>query len=97
MCTRVSSTDCKTEDGITVGLIDAVIAICGVLSVRLHEAGNPGPFPVAVQEALRDLHSHDHVWAVLETAAYAMKDPRCSCYSRGWDVVTAGCPIHGQH
>src|SRR5258708_21205430 len=32
--------DCRSEEGITIGLIDATIAVCRVLAPRLREADN---------------------------------------------------------
>lgn len=44
------STDCRTEDGITVGLIDSIITISRILSQRDLSSHN-------VKEALKDLKS----------------------------------------
>ena len=59
-----STTDCRSEDGITVGLIDAVISICRVLLPRLEENDSSPD----VVEALRDLHS-DVDFSSLDTLA----------------------------
>lgn len=49
-------TDCRTDEGVTVGLIDALIAICRVLRKRSLSDG-------AIQEALRDLAcDEDFLW-----------------------------------
>ena len=50
----VAHTDCRTEDGITVGLIDSIITSCRVLSSRDLTCE-------AVVEALRDLRSDSDV------------------------------------
>ena len=41
-------TDCRTEDGITIGLIDSIITIARVLRVRNLSS-------VEIQEALEDM------------------------------------------
>jgi hypothetical protein len=41
-------TDCRTEEGVTVGLIDSLITICRIL--RRRDLSSP-----AIQEALKDL------------------------------------------
>lgn len=43
-------TDCRSEEGITVGLIDSIISICRVLHTRDFDTPQ-------VQEALKDLGS----------------------------------------
>ena len=45
-------TDCRSEEGITVGLIDAVISVCRILRDR--DFSSP-----AVSEALEDLRSDE--------------------------------------
>lgn len=50
----ISETDCRTDAGVTVGLIDGLIAIARVLRHR-----DLTPAPVA--EALRDLASDEDV------------------------------------
>lgn len=45
-------TDCRSEEGITVGLIDSLISISRVLHVRLQDE-----LPTAVVDALQDLGS----------------------------------------
>lgn len=50
-----TSTDCRTPEGIAVGLVDAVISIVRTL-VRDHDLT-----PLAVQEALADLRSDEDV------------------------------------
>lgn len=51
-------TDCRSEDGITVGLIDGIIAIMRVLVHRDMDAE-------CVREALKDLREDEDVKAVL--------------------------------
>lgn len=48
--TGVSVSDCRTQDGITIGLIDGMIAICRILRGR--DFSSPD-----VKEALKDLVS----------------------------------------
>lgn len=58
-------TDCRTEAGVTVGLIDALITICRVLAKRdLTEA--------AVREALIDLDQDEDFGTVTEAAVNAL-------------------------
>lgn len=57
---RESVTDCRSEAGITVGLLDALLAVAAVLAQR-------DMTPPAVQEALRDVRSNEHVWSLLKT------------------------------
>jgi hypothetical protein len=58
------TTDCRSEDGVTVGLVDATIAIARVLAPR-DFAG------AAAREALRDLGADEDFWTVLKAAAAA--------------------------
>lgn len=51
-------TDCRSEEGVTVGLIDAIITVCNLLAQR-NLTGVP------VQEALKDLHADQCVNYVL--------------------------------
>jgi hypothetical protein len=55
-------TDCRSDDGVTVGLVDSIIAICRVLARR-----DLGPPPV--REALRDLATDEDLRAVLDAAS----------------------------
>ncbi len=55
-------TDCRSQEGVTVGLIDAVIAVARVLAPRLKDGGLAEP----VREALRDLRQDEDVRAVVE-------------------------------
>lgn len=48
------TTDCRTEVGVTIGLIDAIISIARVLAIRDLSAPE-------VQEALLDLKSDEDV------------------------------------
>ena len=50
-------TDCRSEEGITVGLVDAIISICRILAQR--DLSLP-----AVKEALIDLATDEDVTAV---------------------------------
>ncbi len=53
-----TSTDCRTEIGITVGLIDAIISIVRVLAIR-------DLSPYDIQQALLDLRSDEDLQRVL--------------------------------
>ncbi|NCN07516.1 hypothetical protein GW933_02370 [Candidatus Falkowbacteria bacterium] len=53
--------DCRSEDGITVGLIDALISIARILSKRDFQ-------PVTVQEALKDLADDEDIDMILKRA-----------------------------
>lgn len=50
--------DCRSEEGITVGLVDAIISIARVLSKRDYQ-------PECVREALEDLRSDGDLAYVL--------------------------------
>lgn len=52
-------TDCRSEDGVTVGLIDAIISICRVLSKRSFTSS-------VVKEALCDLSNDEDLRAILQ-------------------------------
>lgn len=51
-------TDCRTDEGITVGLIDAVINLARVLRTREWDH-------IEIQEALKDLRQDEDVAALL--------------------------------
>lgn len=53
-----SSTDCRSEEGITVGLIDGMIAIARVIKERDLESP-------AIQEALKDLQNDEDIEYIL--------------------------------
>ncbi len=55
------TTDCRSEEGVTVGLIDAIIAIVRVLAKR-DLSGD-----TAVSEALKDLRSDQDLKSILRT------------------------------
>lgn len=55
------TTDCRSEDGITVGLIDALISIARVLAPR--DLQDP-----AVQEALKDLAQDEDIARIVRAA-----------------------------
>ena len=54
-----SSTDCRTETGITVGLIDGMIAICRILKSRLNSEKE-------IIAALADLQDDEDLKAILD-------------------------------
>lgn len=58
MTAAITTVDCRTEEGTTVGLIDAVITCARVLVTR-------DLTPVAVVEALADLRDDEDVAALL--------------------------------
>lgn len=60
----MTKTDCRSEDGITVGLIDGIIAAARVLSKR--DLSSP-----AVVEALKDIRADEDVAIITRTAAQA--------------------------
>ncbi|MBX4189829.1 hypothetical protein KW791_00825 [Candidatus Parcubacteria bacterium] len=53
-----TSTDCRDEDGITVGLVDSIISIARILVKR--DLASP-----AVSEALKDLQNDEDVSKVV--------------------------------
>ncbi|WP_053130881.1 hypothetical protein [Pseudomonas sp. MIACH] len=57
-CKPVTQTDCRTDVGVTVGLIDSIITTARVLSGRILDS-------VEVQEALRDFRADEDVRALL--------------------------------
>lgn len=62
---NISDSDCRTDEGITIGLIDGVIAICRVL--RKRDLSSPN-----IQEALLDMSGDEDIAFVL--AAYNQVD-----------------------
>jgi hypothetical protein len=56
--------DCRSEAGVTMGLIDAMISIARIAAKR--DLKNP-----AVQEALKDLAEDEDIKQVLSAALYA--------------------------
>lgn len=56
---NVCSTDCRSEDGITVGMIDAMISIARVLRTR--NLNND-----SVLEALKDIRSDEDIAWILK-------------------------------
>jgi hypothetical protein len=54
-----TATDCRSENGITVGLVDAAITQFRLLAKR--DLSDP-----AVQEALKDLRADEDVMSVLD-------------------------------
>ena len=62
--TTPNQTDCRSEEGITVGLIDGLLAISRVLAPRLNTMRYSQP----VAEALRDYWSDEDVRDVQQAA-----------------------------
>ena len=56
---KETSTDCRTETGITVGLIDGMIAICRILKSRLNSEEE-------IVAALADLQDDEDLKAILD-------------------------------
>jgi len=54
------TTDCRSTEGVTVGLIDALISISRILAKR-------DLSPEVVQEALKDLRSDEDVAFLMES------------------------------
>lgn len=67
-----TSTDCRSDEGVTVGLIDAIITQCRVLKGR--DFTTP-----AIQAALVDLYS-DSDWTTLRDRAEDAFDARLISY-----------------
>lgn len=60
------TTDCKTKNGITVGLIDSLITTCRVLAPILRKIDNsPKWFSPEIKEALIDLYEDQDVLFIL--------------------------------
>lgn len=53
--------DCRSEEGITIGLIDAMISIARVLARRDLEESQ------AVKEALADLHADEDIALIMNS------------------------------
>lgn len=70
----MKTTDCKSRDGITIGLIDSLLAIARVLAPRLHRAekytSGEGWIPQDVREALRDLHEDTDINYIMIAGPY---------------------------
>jgi hypothetical protein len=66
---RTHAVECKSEIGITVGLIDSIISTCRVLAPRLKEHENKTPGFVGEEHpilaALEDLHGDEDLKTVL--------------------------------
>lgn len=62
-------TDCKTEVGITVGLIDSLIYISRVLAPRLKKIKGK-ELPKEILEALDDLYQDEDLLYILSTGNY---------------------------
>lgn len=60
-------TDCRSQEGIVVGLIDCIISICRVLPKEIEklEKGNYGELTDATIHALQDLTQDKDVLSVL--------------------------------
>lgn len=67
MKNKSDKTDCKTQEGIVVGLIDSIISICRILPKEMGklEKENHGELPEPTIHALQDLTQDKDVLAVL--------------------------------
>lgn len=64
---RISRTDCKTEDGIITGLIDAIISICRILATKkIEERSTMDILTDPVVEALYDLQNDKDVKLIMQ-------------------------------
>ena len=54
-----TTTCCRTPEGITVGLIDGLIAVARVVREREAQAAHDGDYSEAVEHALADLRQDD--------------------------------------
>jgi hypothetical protein len=61
-----SHTDCRSEDGITVGLIDSIISICRVLKDRNFDSKE-------ISESLHDLRQDEDFNHLMYMAMAAVK------------------------
>ncbi len=59
----INNTDCRSAEGITVGLIDSVLSICRVLAPRLR--GFDSRIDSPITEALTDLGCDDDLNGIL--------------------------------
>lgn len=59
--------ECRSEEGITIGLIDTILLCASVLGSR--ELNTP-----EIQEALRDLHCSPELFALLHKAEEVYND-----------------------
>lgn len=73
-------TDCKSEEGITVGLIDSVISICRILATR--DLSSP-----AVWEAIKDATCDEDVRKIVLPATVSM--------GHGQRLACSGCVKDG--
>lgn len=58
---KETTIDCRSEEGITIGLIDAIISICRILSPRLEM----GTTTDSINEALMDLSNDEDMKNVI--------------------------------
>jgi hypothetical protein len=65
----MTNTDCRSDDGITVGLIDSIITACRVLRKRDFA-------PLPVQEALKDLAADGDFARLKEATCHAVAQPQ---------------------
>lgn len=79
---KKTKTDCRTEEGITVGLIDSLITISRVLRQRLKmhhneyekryqkDVPNNYVWSEPILEALKDLHNDEDLLNILQTGHF---------------------------
>ena len=57
---KIPTVDCRSEEGITIGLIDSLISIARVLSKRDLKASDQ------IKEALKDLRSDEDIAFIIK-------------------------------
>jgi hypothetical protein len=79
---KKTKTDCRSREGITVGLIDSLISISRVLRKDLKsyyedfeeryrkDEDNNYIFPNSILEALKDLQGDEDLYVILQTGNY---------------------------
>ena len=72
--------DCRSPEGVTVGLIDAIISIARIVATR--DLKNPD-----VQEALKDFAQDENVQEIIYAAAWASEKDDLNEWA-GYDLET---------
>lgn len=80
-----TETDCRSPQGITVGLLDAMLSIARILAPRLNSPG----FDKAVAEALRDYWEDSDIRDIHIAAIHSFRSPQTTakcrlCDGHGW-------------
>jgi hypothetical protein len=83
---NIDKTDCRTQEGIVVGLIDALISICRILPSELNKLKkeNHGELSEATVHALQDLTQDKDVLDVLRTvhSRHIISDYRADMFDK---------------